>query len=119
MPNNLWLLQFNRESDSKRKQQAEIVEQFMMNKTFSCRNVAQLDCEIKMTLYLEFWLLLCSREKSSFRNVYVSMLVGTKQVIQEIPIRNAVLRLYCKINGKRQIFKICKRISRSRSTTWL
>ena len=41
------------------------------------------------------------------------MLVGTKQVIQEIPIRNAVLRLYCKSNGKRQIFKICKRISRS------
>ena len=33
-----------------------------------------------MTLDLDFWLMLCSREEFSFRNVYVSMLVGTKQL---------------------------------------
>ena len=32
-----------------------------------------------MSLDLDFWLVLGSREDLSFRNVYVSMLVGTKQ----------------------------------------
>ena len=40
----------------------------------------QRDCEIMMPLDLDFWLMLCSREEFSFRNIYVSMLVGTKQL---------------------------------------
>ena len=62
-----------------------------------------------MTLYLEVWLMLCSREEFSFRHVYVSMLVGTKQlytqVSQEIPIRNNVLRQYCKSKEKMSNFQ--------------
>ena len=49
-------------------------------KLFSFRNVRQRDCKIMMTSDLNFWLLLCSREEFYFRNVYFSMLVGTKQL---------------------------------------
>ena len=38
------------------------------------------DCEIMMTLNLDFWLTLFSREEFSFRNAYVSFLVGAKQL---------------------------------------
>ena len=31
MRNDIWVLQFNRESDSKRKQRAKIVDRYMMN----------------------------------------------------------------------------------------
>ena len=61
-----------------------------------------------MTLDLNFWLMLCSREEFSFRNVLYKH-VGTcrhqidTQVIQEIPIRNAVLGRYCK--SKRNFLK--------------
>ena len=47
---------------------------------YSYRNVAQRDYEIMMTLDLDLWLMLCSREEFSFRNVHVSMLVGTKRL---------------------------------------
>ena len=49
-----------------------------------------------MTLDLDFWLMLCSREEVSFRNFMLAF--GRHQtairakVIQEIPIRNAVFR---------------------------
>ena len=49
-------------------------------KLLSCCKVVQSDSEITMTLYLDFWLMLCSREEFSFRNVYVSILEGTKQL---------------------------------------
>ena len=55
----------------------------------SCCNVVQRDCEIMMTLDLDVWQLLCSREEFFSE---VTILVGTKQMIQEIPIRNDVLR---------------------------
>ena len=53
-------------------------------KGWDCRpvhNEAQHDCEIIMTLDFDFWLMPCSREEFSFRNIYVSMFVhvGTKQ----------------------------------------
>ena len=44
---------------------------------------------------LDVWLMLCSREYFSFRNDYIQT-----QMIQEIPMRNVVLRRYCKIKGK-------------------
>ena len=71
----------------------------------------QRDCEIMMTLDLDVWLMLCSCEAFSFRNVYVSMLIGTKQlhwhakVIQEIPIRNTVLDDNVNSKEKRQNLK--------------
>ena len=37
-----------------------------------------VEAQITMTLDLDFWLMLCRREEFSFRNVYDSMLVGTK-----------------------------------------
>ena len=36
-----------------------------------------------MTLDLVLWLMLCSREELSFSNVYVSMLVGAKQLYMQ------------------------------------
>ena len=68
-----------------------------------------------MTLDFEFWLMLCSREGFSFKNVYVSN-VGRNptathaKVIREIPIRNPVLDDNVKSKEKRQNFKICKPI---------
>ena len=67
-----------------------------------------------MMLDLDFRLVLCSREEFSFKNVYVSVLVGSKQLYthQEIPIRNAIFRRKRKIKKrKRQNFKFCKSIS--------
>ena len=53
----------------------------MMNfKLLSYCNVVQRDGEITMTLDVHFWLTRCRQEEFSLRNVYVNMLVGTKQL---------------------------------------
>ena len=62
--------------------------------------------------------MLCSREEFSFRNVYVSMLVGTKQVYTQKWFKKYGLETLfedniVKVREKRQLFKICKRISHS------
>ena len=68
-----------------------------------------------MTLDLEFWLMLCSREELSFRNAHVGrhQTAVLAKVIQAIPIRNSVLDDNIKSTEKRQNFKICKPVSLS------
>ena len=73
-----------------------------------------------MTLDLDFWLMLCSRGEFSFRNVYVSMLVGTKQLyihakcFKKFRLETPFLDdINVKSKDKRQHFKICKPISLS------
>ena len=81
------MLQINREPDSDRKQRAKIADNFMMNLTVP---LVQRHCEIMVALDLDFWLMLYSREEFSFRNVYVSMLVGIKKrYIRKSNSRNA------------------------------
>ena len=76
----------------------------------------QSDCEIMMTLDLDFRLLFCSREECSFRNVYVSMLVGTKQLYAQKWFKKFLLETpflddNVTSKDKRQNSKICKPIS--------
>ena len=78
----------------------------------------QRDCEIMMTLDLDLWLMLWSREEFSFRNVYASMLAGTNQLYMQKRFKK--YRLETPISDdnvnekdKRQILKICKPITRS------
>ena len=73
---------------------------------------------IMMTLDLDFWLMLCSSEDFSFRNVYFIMLVGTKQLytqtrIKKFRIETPFLDENVKSKEKCQNFKICKPISLS------
>ena len=65
------------------------------------------------TLDLDFGLMLCSREEFSFRNVYVSILVGTKQQctqkwFKKFRLETPFLDDNVKSKEKRQNFKICK-----------
>ena len=77
----------------------------------------QRDCEIMMTLELNFWLMLCSQEDLSFRNIYVSMLVGIKQLhtqkwFKKYRLETLVCDDIVKAREQRQILKNCKSISR-------
>ena len=118
MCNDLWVLHFNGESDSKRKQMAKIVDHFLIIKFFYCCYVVQRDCEIMMTLDLDSLHMLCSREEFSFKNVYVSMLVGTKHLYTQkwftkLRLEMPFLDGNIKSKDKRQNFKISKPISLS------
>ena len=57
--------------------------------------------------------MLCSREEFSFRNVYVSMLEGTKRLYMQKKFRLEMPFLVDNVKSKkkRQHFKICKPIS--------
>ena len=71
-----------------------------------------------MTLVFDVLFMLCSREEFSFRNVYVSMLVGTKQLytqkrFKKFRFETPFLDDNVKANEKRQNFEICKPISLS------
>ena len=74
------------------------------------------DCEIMMTLDMDIWLMLCRSEEFYFRNVYVSMLLGTKQLytqkrFKKFRLEPPFLDNNVKSKEKRQNFKICKPIS--------
>ena len=116
MCNDLWVLQCNGESDSERKQRAKIVDHSWWIKMFRCCNVVQRDCEIMITLDLDFWLMLCIREEFCFRNVYVSILVGTKQLythkwFKKFRLETPFLNDNVKSKETRQNFKISKPVS--------
>ena len=94
---------------------------------FSCYNVVQQDCEVMIMLDLDFWLMLCSREEVSFRNIYVwyrnksinvSMLVASKQLYMQKWFKKYQLETLFKDDNvrpkeKRQLCKIVKPVSRS------
>ena len=73
-----------------------------------------------MALDLDFGLMFCSREEFSFKNVYVNMLVGIKQLYTQKRLKQFRLKTPClddnvKSKKKRQHFKLCKPIYFSKS----
>ena len=78
--NDMWILLFTQNHIPKETNRLRSKPISRLARILSCLNVEQRVCKIMVTLDVDLWLMICSREEDALKTVYVSMLVGAKQV---------------------------------------